>query len=276
MIVGEGALSWPVTDAGLAALTKISGEQIAAAETLATEWLYGLTGRRFGTRSVMDRPQTVNTPFLFRSIPSYLMSIYGYTRGWPYDTDPRTGQSSARQICELERDAVSITTIVGWPAPRVTDPAWDPSTGVLDPSVYRLEGNYLIRQDGGIWPQTQNLIAQLGQPDTWQITYERGLPPDAWGQRCAGLLALEFGKALIGSTTCKLPANATSATRSGVTVALAVTAQMRQTGIAEVDRWVALMNPQGLISPPAVWSPDVPRNAAPYQGSYAGGSSTVL
>lgn len=277
MIVSEGELIWPAINSGLSELTNISPTEIALAESLAVEWLWALTARRLGTRIVQDRPQTVRSPYLFRSIPSYLQSVNGYSRGWPYDTDPRTGQSSQRQILLLLQDALSVNEIVMWLAPNLaTDPAIDPSTGVLDPTVYRLEGNYLIRQDGGIWPQTQNSIAALGRPDTWQISYERGIVPPIQGQRAAGLLALEFGKAIIGKTVCKLPANAQTVARSGVTINLDVLAVVRTTGVAEVDKWVSTMNPNALMTTPKVWNPDVPRNGGPYLGSYAGGTSTVL
>lgn len=273
MIVAEGPLIWPVTDTGWAATPSVTQQQVLDAQELATEWLWSLTARRFGTRVCYDRPQTTLPRTFLRDSPSWLMSVYGYSRGWPYDADPRTGQTSARQIYELEQDAQSITQIQGWPAPGVTDPVFAP---VVSPSVYRLEGNFLVRQDGGIWPVTQNLIAELGQPDTWQVTYVRGVPVPLAGQRAAGLITAQFLKAFCGSGECKLPFNVTNATRSGVTITRDVLKAIKTTGIGEVDQWVATVNPNGLMMAPTVWTPDLPRKSGPYLGSYAGGSSTVL
>lgn len=276
MIVSEGALDWPMIDAGLAELPAISTEQIEQATQMATDLLWALSGRRFGTRAVLDRPASQQPTYYLREIPSFLMSIWGYNRGWPYDSDPRTGQLSVRQIIELQRDVISVESINIYPGPNVTDPFLPDGGGLLPQANWRFEGNWLVRQDGGGWPQTQNLIAEFGQPDTWQIAYTRGVTPPMQGQRAAGLLALEFGKFILGIKGCKLPLNVTTVTRSGVTITRDILAAIKTTGISEVDQWVGITNPNSLQSPPRIWSPDVARNSPPYMGSYQGGSSTRL
>ena len=88
------------------------------------------------------------------------------------------------------------------------------------------------------------------------------------GQVAAGKLAAAWLKVLTGDpSSCKLPYNATTVTRGGVTVNRDITAALKTTGVEAADRWVASVNPQGLTRPPAVWSPDVPRNGRPYLGS---------
>lgn len=277
MIVSSGDLTWPSASVG--APTDQSGtnpDDLVFAQACAVEWLTLQTAGIYGTRTVLDRPMTVFSRRCLADFPDYLRSIYSWGRGWPFDTDPRTGFMSSRQIIELETDAVltdalAVTIFVGPdvdPDPAVADPV----TGVVDPSAYRLEGNYLIRQDGWVWPSTQNMISALGQPDTWSITYDRGVVPPLLGQRAAQLLTNEILKAIAGNKACSLPFNATTITRAGVTINRDVIKAMKTSGVSEVDRWVAMVNPNGLQQAPIVWSPDVARHGEPYAGSYYGGA----
>lgn len=262
MIVQEGALTFPFVPQCDMAAMGLSAPQQALAVAAATEWLWILTARRFGVRTVVDRPATVARWGTYADVPPYLISIYG-SLAWPFDVDPRTGYISQRQFIELARDASAVTAVT------ITDGAGN--TVVQDPAVYRLEGNYLVRQDGNQWPQTQDMIAALGSANTWSVNYSRGVAPDQFGQLACGLLICQFAKAIIGDETCKLPYNVTTAARSGVTITRNVLKAASTTGIALVDQYVAGVNPNGLQSPGSVWSPDVARNQRPYLGSYSGG-----
>lgn len=267
MIIEQSDLTWPYTPACDMDKMGLTPAQQAVAVALGTEWLWMLTARRYGVRTVVDRPATSATWRCFADVPPYLVSMYG-SLAWPFDTDPRTGYVSSRQWVELARDASAVTAVT------ITAPATtavpSPPTVVVDPSAYRLEGNYLVRQDGGEWPQTQDMIAALGSPNTWSVAYSRGVPPSAWGQYAAGLLIQQFAQAIIGDTNCKLPYNVLTAARSGVTITKNVLKAASTTGIALVDQYVAAENPNALQSPGSVWSPDVSRNQPPYRGSYLG------
>lgn len=258
MIVSTGALDWPFNARCDLVAMKLDDEDQALAAQLATDWLWSLSGRRFGTRAVVDRPAAVYACAL-NSYPSFLQSVFG-AQGWPFDYDPRTGIRVWRQIVELDRDAVSVESVV------ITDSLGVTTT--VDPATYRLEGNYLVRQDGTEWPLTQNMVAADGTANTWHVAYTRGIPVPAGGQVAAGLLVCEFAKMIVGDASCKLPYNTTSTTRSGRTIALDVSKALRTTGIQQVDQWVAEVNPAGMREPPQVWSPDVRRNQPPYVGSY--------
>jgi hypothetical protein len=260
VIVTEGALQWPFRQQCDPTALQATAAQVADATALALDWLWSLTARRFGTRSVVDRPASLPAGGAACGMyPSYLQSVYG-PLGWG-GLGGWTGLPP--EVIELQGPAVAVTQV------SITDS--DGLTAVLATNAYRLEGNYLIRQDGGVWPLGQNMVAALGQANTWAVTYNRGYQVPLAGQVAMGLLICEFLKALRMDKSCRLPANVTAATRSGVSVTLDLTKAMRTTGVAEVDRWVTSVNPNGRQGPGQVWSPDVRRNQPPYRGVYARG-----
>lgn len=272
MLLSEStALTWPVIpDVKPQTTPPATDAQWTQAKASAVEWLWQQTGRRIGTRTVAYRPQgLVCTGGGYDYLP-YLQSICGplWGEGWPYLTDPRYGSKVIPFILELPGPAVqptSDTPII------VTLTDGDGNTTVLSTAdmtpVFRLDGNFLIRYDGTPWPSTQNLIGNPGDPNTWTVAYIRGTAPSPQGQQAAQMLSCEWLKWILNSKDCKLPWNATSASRSGVAVQLNIAMAFRTSGIALVDRFVQGANPNGLVEPPKIWSPDLRRNGPPYAGS---------
>lgn len=125
--------------------------------------------------------------------------------------------------------------------------------------AFRIDnGNLIVRQDGECWPSCQNMGAALGEPGTLGITYVPGIIPDDAGLWAAGVLACEYSKACSGGK-CRLPAAVTSIARQGV--AFRMTSSMfvdGMTGIREVDAYLTAVNPYHHLTPPMVWSPDMP------------------
>jgi hypothetical protein len=251
MTITAGALLWPMAPDCDAASLNITPTQWADAQARAIERIWALSGRFYGTRLTQYRPQTLLPSGCCDGWPPYLVSIYG--SGWPFSDDPRSPDPTYRKILELPRPAVSVAEV-------------QVEGDVVDPVVYRLEGDYLVRQDGGQWPASQDMIAALGSANTWAVTYSRGVTPPAEGQYAAGVLACELGKQIAGGK-CRLAFNATTVTRAGVTINRDILMAARTTGVTEVDQWVATVNPQGLQREPSVWSPDTRRNAPLFAGS---------
>lgn len=120
--------------------------------------------------------------------------------------------------------------------------------GIIVPeNTYRLVGANLVRLNGVLWPSCQQEIL---------VTYLNGTPVDAVGRHAAGILAMEWLKAIRGKA-CRLPANVTGLTRQGVTMEISTGLfPGGVTGINEVDLYIARFNPNGLKVRPGVWSPD--------------------
>jgi hypothetical protein len=265
-IIAEGDLSWPLADDLFNPPDDLDIDLVATAQAIAIEWLWELTARQFGTFPAVYRPQT--RVLSVYDYPYGLQSIYGplWSLGWPFTGDPRENGLGLKQFVELVAPVVSIQQVDIY---DVTTGAHTVMLPTDSPPLFRQEGNYLVRQDGGQWPDTQNLIAALGAINTWAVTYTRGVVPPTMGQVAAALLAQEFAKQFAGDKACKVPANATTVTRAGVTVNRDILKAMKTTGIDIVDKWVTMVNPNGLQQSPQFWSPDQARNAPTFAGSYA-------
>lgn len=124
------------------------------------------------------------------------------------------------------------------------------SGALRDPASYRLNGQYLQDLSGTGWPTCEPGMV---------VQYESGKEPPAAGKAAAGLLAREFGKAIIGDPSCQLPANVTSVTRQGITQTIVPATQiiaLGQTGVVSADLWLATVNPHRLTRRARAWSPD--------------------
>lgn len=144
------------------------------------------------------------------------------------------------------------------PVDSITEIAID---GAVVPSgAYRVDSRkYLVRTDGGTWPECQDMSKNAGEDGTWSVTYQRGVSVPVGGQIAAGILACEFAKAACGDGTCQLPKRVQSVARAGVTVAMMLDTfddlQRGATGIWLVDSWVASVTQARM--PPMVYSPDL-------------------
>lgn len=107
------------------------------------------------------------------------------------------------------------------------------------------------------FPTCQDMSLPPTEPGTFAVTYINGYPPDSLAAYAAGIMAMEYAKACNGKG-CKLPTGTTNVVRQGVSIEIAAGSfPGGNTGIREVDAWIALWRPEG--SPkraPRVWSPD--------------------
>jgi hypothetical protein len=144
--------------------------------------------------------------------------------------------------------------VVALPAPPVVAIDAVLIDGVeLDPSDYeaRLPAGLLERTDRRSWPVDGTLA----------VTYRHGQPPPEGGKRAAVALALELGKAYASDASCRLR-NIQTLTREGVTMAAVNVREALdkgQTGLFEVDQWLASVNPHHAPRRASVWSPDFGR-----------------
>ena len=211
------------------------------ATDLAVSVMWALSGRQYGVCPVVARPCRAGL-----DIGSELGVIgqYSLTRidgGW------LNSPCGCGSVCRLGGpravhlpgpvNAVSTVKIDGEELPE---------------TAYRVEGNVLYRV-GGVWPP-QNLGAPAGEVGTWTVEYERGqaVPPGV--DRLTGLLAQEFIAACTGGK-CRLPRNVTSVTRQGVSYQVYNPQEIYttgKTGLAEIDMWLAAINPHALMQAPVV------------------------
>lgn len=116
---------------------------------------------------------------------------------------------------------------------------------ILDPAAYAIQAyRRVVRVDGGSWP-CSNAFGDVGDPDTWTITYEYGKPVPLDGRLAASIFACQIALARCGGDSC-LPARLKEISRQDVDMAFADPMEfigLGQTGIYEVDMWLESVNP---------------------------------
>lgn len=123
----------------------------------------------------------------------------------------------------------------------------------LSPSAYHVEGNRLIRTDGGSWPACGG--------DSFTVTYLNAYPVDTQGQQAAGYLAREYLKLFSSTGQCRLPRGTEAINHMGASLQIDKTMFPNgMTGLDEVDLYLTRWNPNGLKVPPTVTSIDMPVN----------------
>lgn len=215
---------------------------------VAIGFLWALSGRQYGVCETKMRPCSVGTTMTppaerfgqtvgFRG---YLIYAHG---GWA------ANYCGCGSVCKL-----SGPRTVHLPGPVYPEDDDHPITvvingDVLDPSEWAIEGDVLYRRKHP-WPM-QNLDSPEGDEGTWSVTYWRGQGvPGAVG-KYVGLLAAEV---LADDGDCRLPASVRRVARQGVSMEIdpIEIIKIGYTGIIEVDRWLASVNPGRLQQAPTV------------------------
>lgn len=174
--------------------------------------------------------------------------------------------------CGTGPDRIRLPGPVVWDRPdRVADPSapryellvWDDGV-LLDEAAdyYLYPSGDLFRAGGGEWPYCQDLGAAYDAEGAFSVLYWRGsrVPIDA--RRAVSVLACQLYKKCVGDGSCELPQRVTELTREGITYTFVDPLEFQtkgRTGLAEVDMWLAAVNPLGLRQQSTVWSPDTRR-----------------
>lgn len=231
-----GPCAWPIADIPC----DYADESFAE---MAVAYLWNWTGRQFGVCDLTIRPCRRDCPegeSLYYGTSGHPLPLGGgpwtpvlFRGDWLNLTCGR-----CRDRCGCDRPS---TLRLPGPVHTVTSVTIDGD--VLDASAYRVDNRgVLIRQDGESWPTCQDLGKPAGEPGTWSVTYERGVPVPTGGQVAAAVLACELSKAVAAPGECKLPQRIQTITREGVTVGFLDSfegIERGQTGVWLIDSWVA-------------------------------------
>lgn len=228
-----------VTDPLSEAYIRAASEQIAAAQ-LAVTIMHALSGRQFGLYRHTVRPCRQGHRGVVSGVTSYLLSWEGDRWvNWPCGCVGGCERSGPRLVhLPGPVHAIVEVTIAG---------------AVQDESSYTVEDNVLYHKITP-WP-FQDLGRPLGEPNTWAVTYERGIAVPAGVAELTGLLATEILAALNNEGRCRLPRTVTTASRQGVTYRAYDPGEIYangKTGIPEIDLWLSAVNPRALAAPPSV------------------------
>jgi hypothetical protein len=226
--------------------------------TLASTFLWGATGRRFGVCPVTVRPSQTNRAELAYQAFPVAPGLGGLgTPGGPFLFAGRWFNDGCGSAC---CGTSACAVVLRGPVASVDEVLVDDE--VIPPSAYRVDvtgGVYLlVRIDGECWPMCQNFTAEPGEPGAFEVTYGQGLALPVALQVAVALLACEYAKHLAGGK-CALPAKMTRLSRQGVEVEVAAPDPASgTTGIKMVDDVIQALNPSKRQRPPMVLSPDLP------------------
>lgn len=226
------------------------------ATALATLVLWAATGRQFGGCPSTVRPCWAPREPLYQTWPVGIDGEgYWGLRGAAGSVVLIGGNCGCSVGCYCTPSQIALPG----PVQSITSVQVDGVT--LATSEYLLQGNYLVRASGSVWPGQQNLGLPLGQPNTWGVTYVVGAAVPVALLGAAAEYACELAKAKTGGQ-CQLPNRVQQVTRQGVTIEYVDTNDWLSkglTGLANVDSVIKALNPHGLPAPLRVLSPDVPQ-----------------
>jgi hypothetical protein len=250
-------LCWPVDTSCYPNYADLDPTVQARAEALAVTTLRRLSGYRVGGCPVTVRPCRKGCADGCLPYPGWYAWYAWYGASfWP-SIDTMGNWINCGCGCGYADCSCDTVIEVELPPPvgRVDEVSLDGV--VLDAGSYRVDnGNklvYLGTGDG--WPRCQDMTAAVTEVDTFAVTYLNGYPPDGLAAAAAGTLAAEYAAACVGDT-CRLPVGVTALVRQGVSYTIAPGAfPGGVTGIADVDAWIMLWNPNGLKQAPQVWWP---------------------
>jgi len=138
-------------------------------------------------------------------------------------------------------------------------------TETLPDDAYRPDnGNRIVRTDGGVWPDCQDMSKNPGEEDTFAITYRTGLQLDAAAIRAVSSLYCAALKTcgVPGSCGCRIPGNLIRVTRQGVSQEFQDVTELLANGLtgnAIADQWIISVGGGRGVSRSRVYSPDLPR-----------------
>ena len=128
-------------------------------------------------------------------------------------------------------------------------------TLLVEGTDWRYEKGWLYALGSTKWPLTQDLSQPSTAAGTFEVAYFDSARPDGLAAYAAGKLAFQYANACAGKK-CDLPATVTAVVRQGVSYTLAAGSFPNgETGIREVDAFIALWNPKHRMQRTTVWSP---------------------
>lgn len=231
------------------------------AVNFASQVLWAMSGRQFGTTSVTLRPCRYyprDTPFpdAWLSWPGTMRPPLGAngTGGYYGAFWVQVGCGSCGDGCGC--GALSEALLPG-PVETVTTVKVDGVT--LSTTAYRIDDNRkIVRTDGFTWPNQNNLNLDDSQVGTWSVLANYGVPVPQGGALAVGELACEIIKGMSGED-CRLPRHVIQLARQGVTISvpdITTLFEKGATGLYLCDMFINTWNPTHLRSRARVYSVD--------------------
>jgi hypothetical protein len=228
---------------------ELTAQEQAAATQAATFVLWAATGRQYGVCEQTVRP-CGRWP-CDDGIAGYTWSNGVFV---PYVLDGQWFNCACGAFCTC---GARCRVYLPGPVASVTSVVVDAS--VVAASAYRVDdARWLIRTDGGCWPDSQDFDVDSGD-DTFLVTYGRGTVVPPYLLAAAGTYACEWARMCRGEA-CAIPTRVVTLTRQGTTfdgVDIDQLLARGLTGVASVDQVIVMANPHRLTGRLRILSPEV-------------------
>lgn len=215
-------------------LTGEDPDLVSAAVASAQQILWSLSGQRYG---ICETTESYRLPC---TSPCYVPWADQFGPGVEYAL-----VGERRKCCAIHLHSKPVKAILSVEIDGVA----------LDPDEYYL-GRSILYRIGQCWPcEDECEIAPI------EVEYAYGIDVPPLGELAMGELACEILAGLTGAD-CRLPSNAISVTRQGVTVDLGDAQTLfdqGRIGLPISDAFLRATNPNHLTTPSAVYSPDLAR-----------------
>jgi hypothetical protein len=248
--------AWPLPPSGCPDLTSFSPAVTGAAVMAASEVLWELSGRQFGSCAVLLRPCRQ------ACAPDWATSSWwwGWPGAWPerpdWWLDAACGRCSGQCGCNT-----ADTLLLPLRATQVTQVIVD-GVELAEGSGWVLyDGQRLVRTDGELWPLCQDWTVPVSGVGAWSVTATYGPAVPMIGQFALAELAAEFAAFCVGDQ-CRLPRYTTAVTRQGVSQQFPTVKDLMDAGMAGlsglplVRTFIGTVNPDGLTAGRRIWNPD--------------------
>jgi len=225
---------------------------------VATDAIWALSGRRFGTCSVTLRPCREDCGGCGASA-----SWYEWPLASSWVTPALIGGLWFNVVCGVCPGTCSCSEVseVLLPAPVSSITAVVIDGVTLATSAYELRDNRrLVRIDGNKWPRCNDLSLAAGQVNTWTVQAVYGEDVPEGGKWAVGELACELLRAFRGDE-CRLPKTVTQLVRQGVTITMPELTSIFEngtTGLYLADAFIQTWNPSHLRRRARTYSVDAP------------------
>lgn len=218
----------------------------------AQNWLWAKSGRRFGVCSAVVRPtseQFIACDTAWWGSRMRGLGIMSSSTGYTFWNGAPLGCACHGDNYVQSSSCGSTPAISLGLAPIVAVTSVTLNGVVLDPSHYTVvDGEYLLRTDGQLWPCCQQRQLALGQPGTWGVALTYGQAVPFLGNLATRALT-RFFLSLCPDGDCAPPSQAVSLSRQGMVVEMADPGLVftdGHTGLPEVNAFLDAYNPNGL------------------------------
>lgn len=246
---------WPATYT--CDLTAYSPSVTGIALQAATEVLYSLSGRRYGTCQMTIRPCRRNCFDTMWPWPGNWWMWGQWPRPLYYNG---VWYNLTCGACPSNQCSCNVIDEAWMPAPVSSIDLVKVDGVALPTTSYQLRDyRYLQRIDGSNWPLCNDLSKSDSSTGTWSVTLTLGEAVPPMGQIAVGELTCQFAKLLSNDASCTLPKPVQQLVRQGVTMNFLDPNEIfanGRVGLYMCDLFITSENPHGLMERARVYDVD--------------------